>query len=196
MNRPTPTPKYVRALLEELKKDPQYKGSDEALHLAFENWPKNEVFSHVLIKVVLLNRLYSTNIFAVIAVANHIVNLEIDDRLAAGDPSVVEEIANVPAGTGGRRFFSFATKYCAWHKPEHFQIYDSYIEGLLWEYKKQFGFAKYSRNKIADYPVFLKVIDEFRDFFRLESFTRKEVDKFLWVEAQKQMPAEVVASTP
>ena len=65
MNRSEPNSNYVRQQLSAFENDPRYYGADEALGLVFKQWPANVELSHVLIKVVLLNRLYNTNIFAV-----------------------------------------------------------------------------------------------------------------------------------
>jgi hypothetical protein len=35
---------------------------------------------------------------------------------------------------------------------------------------------------LRDYPTFARVIGEFRSFFGLSDFTRKQIDKFLWIE--------------
>jgi len=58
--------------------------------------------SEVLVKVAALNALYHAAILALETVAKHIVSLNIDAPLAAGDLSVVGKIARVKVGIKGR----------------------------------------------------------------------------------------------
>ena len=53
----------------------------------FKLYPTNTVLEEVLIKVLVLNDLYSTNILGTYAVAKHILDLHIDERLKNGDAS-------------------------------------------------------------------------------------------------------------
>lgn len=89
----------------------------------------------------------STNIFSPSKVAKHIIDLHIDERLAAGDVTLVNEIARVDMdnGTVGN-FYSFATKYCSHHKPLDYPIYDSYVVKLLC-YFRDIDVVQLRRNK-------------------------------------------------
>jgi hypothetical protein len=88
-----------------------------------------------------------------------------------------------------RNYFSFASKYCNWHNPTAYPIYDSNVEACLWHYKNQegstfagalaergIGFPRYGYN----YAQFVRIVNAFRDGYSLESFTYKQLDKFLW----------------
>ena len=90
-----PTPDRVRRRLEEFDADARIADGDASVRLVFEQWPDNSRIEEVLAKVVVLNQLYSTQIYAVHDVARHIVGLGIDGRLRTGDPSLVESIASV-----------------------------------------------------------------------------------------------------
>ena len=57
--------------------------------LFYRTYPDNKDIDDVLIKVSALNDFYSTNIFSPFKVAKHIINLDIDDRLMAGDVTLV-----------------------------------------------------------------------------------------------------------
>src|SRR5690606_36386235 len=106
--------------------------------------------------------------------------LGIDTRLDAGDPALVDDIARVRCGSKARRFYSFATKYCAWHRPDDYQIYDSQADAALWAYRRQHSFATFRRQDLQTYRRFIEVIDAFRRCFGIEGVGRKELDMFLW----------------
>ena len=81
--------------------------------------PSNEEISDILLKVATLNDFYSTNIFSVYPVAEHILSLKIDERLRQGDVTLVNEIQNVTINGVTRKFYSFSTKYCSHHNPKN-----------------------------------------------------------------------------
>jgi len=156
-----------------------------ALSELFAMFPANTDIRHVLLKVVTLNRLYSTQIFAVMDVAIHIHSnaSNIDVALASGLPEIVDKIARVTIQGKERSFFSFATKYCSWHNPESYPIYDSHVDKYLRKLQKRKPFASFFKRNadIRVYPVFRKVMVAFRDFYDLGSFSFKDLDKFLWL---------------
>ena len=177
-----PTPDHVRAGIAGFDADPRSRLGDESVSLVFRQWPENDDYHEILVKVVVLNRLYSTNIYDPYTVAQHILNLAIDDRLGAGDADLIVDVAAVQFGGRTRILYSFATKYCAWHRPDLFQIYDSYVDWLLWEYRRAFQFAQFRRDDLRDYRKYVDVVQALSDRFGLHEFSRKEIDKFLWVE--------------
>src|SRR5208337_3970425 len=100
----------------------------------------------------------------------------------AGDPTLVDEIAQIKFKDKTWHLFSFATKYCAWHQPDKFQIFDRYVDQMLWSYREYIG--KFRREDLYNYEKFTGLIDKFRSCFKLESFCNKDLDKFLWLEGQ------------
>jgi hypothetical protein len=152
----------------------------------FAKYPKNTDFNEVLLKTKLLNSLYSTNILAVGAVARHIVELpDLDALLAAGSPNAVNLIAKVSIQGKGFWFFSFATKYCSWHNPSAYPIFDKNVYACLRFYRKQDRFANFALKDLWDYPILLKAVTEFRAFYGLEQFNFKELDKFLYQHGEE-----------
>lgn len=191
-----PTPAYIRSRLPELS---DYADTDAAIHLAFSTWPRNDQLDQVLTKVVVLNRLYSTSIYDVHGMARHIVTLNIDAALMAGDPLLVARIAVLKLNDGrSRNNYSFATKYCAWHEPERFQIYDARVDAALWAYQRQFKFGDFRRCELLDYSRFTQIVDAFINHFQLHNIGRKQLDKFLWLEGGKitSRPPTTGAPTP
>jgi hypothetical protein len=135
----------------------------------------------VLIKVVLLNSLYNTHVFAVMPMARHIRDLGIDEDLAAGSPELVDRIAKLTMLGKTRRHYSFATKYCSWHRPDEYPIYDSLVAKLLWAYRREHRFAQFSRRHLQEYPKHKEVVAAFRRHFGLAQVSFRQLDKFLWI---------------
>ena len=103
---------------------------EQSLRELFGQYPGNRDLRHVLLKVVAVNSLYSTQIFVYSEKVPNVVDLachihrnggDIDSALASGSP--VDIIAQVTvAGKRTRNHFSFASKYCSWHRPEFYPI--------------------------------------------------------------------------
>jgi len=154
-----------------------------------ETYPQNIDMDDVLIKVCSLNDFYSTNIFSPFTVAKHIVELNIDERLLNEDLKLVNEIATVRVnGNREINFYSFATKYCSHHKPMIYPIFDSYVEKLLMYYKKKDKFAQFYKRDLKDYPSYKEILLKFRDFYKLNDFNLKEIDKYLWQAGKEYFP--------
>jgi hypothetical protein len=178
--------KYLLAW-EQLEK---YSLQESALNkLFYRTYPDNKDIDDVLVKVSVLNDFYSTNIFSPFQVAKHIIDLDIDERLASSDVTLVDEIARVDMGNGKvKNFYSFATKYCSHHKPLDFPIYDGYVDTLLCYFRDVDEFYSFSKHDLRDYVKFKKIFWEFRKFYNLESYNPKDIDKYLWQLGKEKFP--------
>lgn len=167
-----------------------YALQESALNkLFYQTYPDNKDIDDVLVKVSVLNDFYSTNIFSPFKVAKHIIDLDIDERLAAGDVTLVNEIARVDMDNGTvKNFYSFATKYCSHHKPLNFPIYDSYVDRLLRYFRDVDGFYSFNNHDLKDYVKFKKILLEFSKFYNLESYNLKDIDKYLWQLGKEKFP--------
>lgn len=128
---PMPTVKLVRAAVAQFDSDPSTGLVDRALAELIHQFPGNTDPAQVLLKVAALNSLYATQIYAVVSVARHIAGLDIDAHLNTGSPDAVDLIATVDISGKQRRNFSFATKYCNWHNPVSYPIYDTQVDASL-----------------------------------------------------------------
>jgi hypothetical protein len=169
----TPTAALVRAACEDFDRDNPVV--EPALKELFSQYPDNNDIRHVLLKVVALNALYSTQIPIysqkipnALDVAQNIHQnaQDIDSALEAGSPGIVETIAWVSiAGKKDRIYFSFATKYCSWHKPELYPMWDANVQTYLGCLQEQSDFAK-GFNVNADhwtYEAFRAAMNAFRE---------------------------------
>ena len=179
----------VEKYLKSWKNLKNYKLQEDALDkLFFELLPSNEEISDILLKVATLNDFYSTNIFSVYPVAEHILSLRIDERLKQGDVTLVNEIQNVTINGVTRKFYSFSTKYCSHHNPNEYPIYDSYVEKVLKYFRKTDKFFNLKNADLKDYQEFKNIIIAFREYYGLEEFNLKEIDQYLWQLGKEYFP--------
>jgi len=181
----TPTPDVVRKYIWLFEQNDYAANTDKAIRHLVDAFPENVQIDEVLLKVTAINRLYSTNLYAVYPMAQHIVKLDIDTRIKEHDPEIVAEIANLQVGEKRRCFYSFATKYCSWHAQTGYPIYDSFVDQLLRFYRQRDGFAKFTNAELWHYPTFRSVIQAFQRHYGLTEFSFKEIDKFLWIYGQE-----------
>lgn len=166
-----------------------YSLQEEALDkLFFQLCPENACIEDILLKVSTLNDFYSTHIYSTFPVAKHILALNIDERLKAGDLSLVGAIQKVAIKDTEKNFYSFATKYCSHHNPLAFPIYDSYVDEVLYRFMQQDHFADFRRGDLRDYQRFYDTLLAFRSFYGLEKYNLKEIDKYLWQLGKTHLP--------
>jgi len=170
----------------------KYTMQEDCVNLLFQDLcNRNTGLVEILLKVSALNDFYSTNIYDTNSVARHIHKLDIDASLARGDLDLVDRMANVSFGGKIRRVYSFATKYCSHHAPDVYPIYDSYVDEMLWFFNKKDRFAKFKRADMKNFPAFVEIIDQFREYYGLCKFTRKQTDIFLWLAGKEHFPKYV-----
>jgi hypothetical protein len=198
-----PTIENVRLACEQF--DGWKDNPDPALSILFEHFPYNSHVDHVLLKVIALNSTYTTLIRAfsnktpsIYDVARHIVSRNIDEALESGNIDIVELIAKVKTDDGRKmRNYSFATKYCNWHRPHLFPIYDSRVDEYLWRLQKREIFFAFDRQDLRyNYRKFKDVVTAFRERFGLHEFSYKLIDKFLYVEGGKLLKMKMGESVP
>lgn len=150
--------------------------------LFHETYPKNDDYSEILAKVILLDKIYSTNIYYPFIMSENILNIiDFDTRVRMGDLSLIDEIAHIITPKGStKRCYSFATKYCNRHNPEYFPIYDSYVDKLLFNLNKLDNFTSIKRDELKQYGIFKETILKFKSFYSLQEFSLKEIDQYLW----------------
>ena len=192
---PDPTQKGVKEWLIKWDSLEDYKIQEDAINDLFQNvYPSCIDLKSVIIKCSVLNDFYSTNIFKVFPVAKHIVEIpKIEDKLKSGDPSLVREIAKVKLGQEDKEkekyLYSFASKFCSHHNEKAYPIYDSYVDAMLRYFRNQKK-LKFRNEDLKDYDKFKAILKEFRKTFRLEEYSLKEIDKYLWQAGKAYMPKE------
>jgi len=164
----------------------RYPFADAILKDEFEN-SRNDL-SQIYKKVVLLNALYSTNIYSTFDVAILISKIEnFKLRVKNSDLTLVDEIRKNKISGKDKDFYSFATKYCHHHNPNCFPIYDSFVEkSLLYYFKIDLIKEKIAKNQLKEYAYFKSKLDLLILNWRLPSdYIYMKVDKFLWKKGKE-----------
>ena len=153
---------------------------ERAIRILFEKFPDNKSFESVLLKSIVINNLYATQIRAIVTAAEHIHALDIDEKVRRGDPEIVDKIDRMTISGKQRNNYSFATKYCSFHNPAAYPIYDSFVDRLLTAYQRQERFTGVGKLDLKNYQTFRQVLSEFRQFYGLEEINLRKLDMFLW----------------
>ena len=191
---PKPTVSEVNKYLNEWENLEGYTSQERALNKLFlELLPGNSEITDILLKASCLNDFYSTNIFAIHSVAEHILSVkDLDKRLKSGDINLVSELEEVKIGDNKRYFYSFATKYCSHHNPIVFPIYDSYVEKVLVYFNKVDKFSSFKIKDLKDYRKFKGILLDFQRYYKLERFDLKEIDRYLWLLGKEFFPKKII----
>ena len=188
-----PTPKLVARYINEFNTNIRYYPADIAINNLIDAFPENHDVHDVMLKVATINALYSTRIMNVVKMSYYIASLDIDSKLDAGDLTVVEDIATghgLGRGKNGSRFFSFATKYCNWHKKNIYPIFDSFVEKILISFRDKFHFSSFMNYELKYCESLKQIIIDFQNTYSLSQYNFKEIDKFLWRYGQVVFPAQ------
>ena len=140
-------------------------------------YPYNNNLEEVLLKCAAINSFSSTHVYDLYKMAEHIVGKQIDEKLKNGDFSLINTIAKIEISGREHNFYSFATKYCHYHNPENYPIYDNYVAKVLCSFPKDFRVIK--EKELREYDKFVGVLKDFKQHYGLNlSFV--ELDKYLW----------------
>ncbi|MGB8258896.1 MAG: hypothetical protein WCE75_01035 [Terracidiphilus sp.] len=183
-----PTPKDIRDAGSQFDKDNGVL--EEALGDLFRTYRDNTQPAQVFLKVTALNALYSTQIPLYSTripttrdVANHIVDIKVDSRIAQGDPQVVYDISKVDVpGKERRYYYSFATKFCSWHAQDSYPIFDSRVLAYLGHLRRNGRLGKFGQIDPWIYSKFKGIVMEFCEKNGLGEFNFKKIDKFLYLQ--------------
>lgn len=189
VNIPTPTKNEVEKYLKKWNSLENYVLQENSLDkLFFYTYPKNEDINDILIKASALNDFYSTNIFSIFPIAIHIHKLNIDQRLSAFDPTLVNDIANITIKGKKKNLYSFASKYCSHHFPNEYPIYDSFVEKILMYFSKKDNFASFKKIDLKDYQKFKNILIQFKKYYNIDEYNLKEIDRYIWQLGKEYFP--------
>ena len=79
-------------------------------------------------------------------------------------------------------------KCCSRHNPSAYPIYDSYVDKVLWYFRKKHEFASFKRCELKKHKKFIEILNEFKIYYGLGQCSRKELDKYLWQLGKKYFP--------
>ena len=182
---PTPSVDEVNKYAYNFTLSPGYAPINRLQKLFTEVFPHNTNEYHVASKVCVLNSYSHVNLKHTYAIVNHLLGIkDLDARLLDGDLLLIEEIRH---GIPGIDYYSFATKYCAFHQPSQYVVYDRYSSAILWHFIKESKvqgkcFTEVStRNKFKDYLNYIQVTLDFIDHYKLNNQRMHKIDQYLWL---------------
>lgn len=160
----------------------QWVATDRALAALAERFPGFDLDA-ALLKVVTLNALYGTQVYAVFRMAQHMHRTLADGVPALAPAELVERLAQPPAAASGakaRMHLSFASKFAHFFiDAARYPILDSYAERMvalhLGRTNRTTGGTRYAR--------FLADLDRLRAVASLDGSPR-DLDRFLWLAGQ------------
>lgn len=175
-----PSKKEVRKYCKDWNNHPDYKEEESSLQKLFTvTYPSNDNMDDVLIKVSALQGSYSTKSLSPLDIARHIVNLKIDNRLSAHNPKLVNSISLITADAKRVNIYPFATKYCSYHYPEGYPIFDLNIEKIVMYFNQKHKFYIFQRNDLRSYTTYIKILTELMQRYKLEGCSLKDVSRYL-----------------
>jgi hypothetical protein len=160
---------------------------DGTVRLAFTEHPKNTDPSEILLKVVVLNIMYSAGLWrkgdGYWKMAERIQKSNADRRLDACDFSLVDDLGKK---INNKACYVFATKYCHWSRPSDFPLQDSlstraahYLSRKL-SLGDNVGF-KVTYSNLWGYERYKRVLDELVVVLDLpDSWKYKKLDEGLY----------------
>ncbi len=155
----------------------QWQVTDQALHTLQENLPGFDIEA-TLLKVVAVNQLYGTNVYAVVRMAQHVTEV-MQDVSGMEDADLVERLASL----NERKHRSFASKFAHFFiDRERFPIFDSYALKMVTYHLGPEGQVIDSAHP---YRAFVENIHRLKSYAGL-SCTTRELDRYLWLAGLHQ----------
>ncbi len=173
-------------LINFLNKYKHYGEQEKVVEYIFNNYPDNKNKISISLKACIIDNFYSTNLkmYGINDIADWILKLDIDKALKAGNPCIIEQIANFTNSKNKKIFlYSFASKYCFHHNKQKYVIYDQFISKSLIYFNKKYKFSSFhfTKNNLKNYKNLIKIINEFKIFYKLNNFSNREIDHMLWI---------------
>lgn len=167
----------------------------------FQNNPisnNEDIVSH---KLYLLNRSYKTHI-PKDTVKSICAIKGLDKKIKDGDPRAVTMIVDAIEKFRGKKYYSFATKYCAMQNPNAFPIYDSIVGNLFEKMLKHkmivadFICDKIIKEDLKDYSKYKDLYNLFAQQFGVEKkHLYRDIDLYLWGGANENIQKELKKET-
>ncbi len=158
----------------------QWQVSDAALERLADLCPSFNS-EETLLKVVAINGLYGTNVYAQVRMAQHITNVVLGADLEHVGPELVELMACLPSTEGQRgprRHVSFASKFAHFFlNAERFPIFDRYA---LTTVQHHLGRHNCVKSKSGAFVTFVANIQRLKQLCGLDIGAR-ELDRYLWL---------------
>jgi hypothetical protein len=71
-----------------------------------------------------------------------------------------------------------------------YPIFDSFVEKMMLHYRSADHFHAFDKKDLKNYGRFIEIIKSFQRFYKLEAFSLREIDIFLWLAGKEWFPAK------
>lgn len=179
-----PTPCHEQALIYIAKwKGPnEYNYREMALDNLFTKMSTdNKNIEDVLVKMAALNELHNIGIKVSFLFAKYITKLDVDSRLKVGDITLVRDIQKDYKGSKTKKYLAFASKYCSYHKPKEYPIYDEYMESILKYFRNKDNFSDFEDDDLLDYIKYKGILIDFKKYYKLGKFDLRKLSHYMWL---------------
>lgn len=190
--------KYLSLTEENIEKQHKFVGASSnygkeglIIHDVLNAFPLHNDLNTIAMKIAVIDVTNSTHLsqyksrLSLYDLAKVILEIpNFDDRLAKGDPQLINIIArNIGAGN----MFSFASKYCTYHNVEvcgrdDYSIFDGIVKNTLPHYIQGLTTNKIDTwRRSFDYEAFNECVGKLLDENNIHiPFRRRKLDHFLW----------------
>ena len=190
--------KYLSLTEENIEKQHKFVGASSnygkeglIIHDVLNAFPLHNDLNTIAMKIAVIDVTNSTHLskfkcsFALYDFSRLILQISIfDDRLAKGDPQLINIIAR---NIGAVNMFSFASKYCTYHNVEvcgrdDYSIFDGIVKNTLPHYIQGLTTNKIDTwRRSFDYEAFNECVGKLLDENNIHiPFRRRKLDHFLW----------------
>ena len=206
-----PTPDLIDKKIKEFDNNEQL--NEKALELLFNTFKSNTDEKEILLKVVTLNNRYSAGLTDnalnkeksdiyekenkpkptnVMVMTKHISKIEKTHHCFSSGAEPIFIVNKLRHIEGYKQAYSFATKYVSWtFRDKNIPIADGYVKTLLYYMnKKDCFYENLVFNDLEDYSIYCKVYKSFVEHFKLEKYSYKQLDKYLWLYGKELSQAE------
>ena len=170
----------------------------------------------ILIQICALDAFYGTQTPSkfLIPFAEKIRDSNFNERIKCECLDIVNTIANVDDKKHGHRnICSLSTKYCSFHNPDVYPIYDKRVGQMLLAFNEEQGHECFydsckscglttkalaydtaSKRVVENYKEYCKLIEKFRECYELdkEEFSLKDIDRYLWLAGKRRAKGKAI----
>ncbi|MFS1041403.1 hypothetical protein ACFC93_10990 [Enterococcus faecium] len=190
--------KYLSLTEENIEKQHKFVGASSnygkeglIIHDVLNAFPLHSDLNTIAMKIAVIDVTNSTHLsqyksrLSLYDLAKVILEIpNFDDRLAKGDPQLINIIAR---NIGAVNMFSFASKYCTYHNVEvcgrdDYSIFDGIVKNTLPHYIQGLTTNKIDTwRRSFDYEAFNECVGKLLDENNIHiPFRRRKLDHFLW----------------
>ena len=190
--------KYLPLTEENMEKQHKFVGASSnygkeglIIHDVLNAFPLHNDLNTIAMKIAVIDVTNSTHLsqyksrLSLYDLAKVILEIpNFDDRLAKGDPQLINIIAR---NIGAVNMFSFASKYCTYHNVEvcgrdDYSIFDGIVKNTLPHYIQGLTTNKIDTwRRSFDYEAFNECVGKLLDENNIHiPFRRRKLDHFLW----------------